>query len=50
MADTELNSKLYEKMSAEQEKYRAWLMEQPPADILSHGVEDVCCKGEFQNP
>ena len=41
MADTELSSKLYEKMSAEQEKYRAWLMEQPPADILSHGVEYV---------
>ena len=41
MADTELNSKLYEKMSAEQEKFREWLMEQPPADILSHGVEYV---------
>jgi len=27
MADTELNSKLYEKMSAEQDKFRAWLME-----------------------
>ncbi len=39
MADTELNSKLYEKMSAEQDKFRAWLMEQPPADILNHAVE-----------
>ena len=39
MADTELSSKLYEKMSAEQDKFRAWLMEQPPADILLHAVE-----------
>ena len=41
MADTELNSKLYEKMSAEQDKYREWLMDQPPADILRHAVEYV---------
>jgi len=39
MADTELNSKLYEKMSAEQDRFRAWLMDQPPADILNHAVE-----------
>ena len=39
MADTELSSKLYEKMSAEQDKFRAWLMDQPPADILNHAVE-----------
>ena len=39
MADTELSSKLYEKMSAEQDKFRAWLMDQPPADILLHAVE-----------
>ena len=39
MADTELSSKLYEKMSAEQDKFRAWLGEQPPADILLHAVE-----------
>ena len=39
MADTELNSKLYEKVSAEQDKFRAWLMDQPPADILNHAVE-----------
>lgn len=41
MADTELSSKLYEKMSAEQDKFRAWLVEQPPADILLHAVEYV---------
>ena len=39
MADTELSSKLYEKVSAEQDKFRAWLMGQPPADILDHAVE-----------
>ena len=39
MADTELSSKLYEKASAEQDKFRAWLMDQPPADILDHAVE-----------
>ena len=39
MADTELSSKLYEKASAEQDKFRAWLVDQPPADILNHAVE-----------
>ena len=39
MADTELSSKLYEKASAEQDKFRAWLVEQPPSDILLHAVE-----------
>lgn len=39
MADTELNSRLYEKMSAEQDKFRAWLVEQPPNHILDHAVE-----------
>lgn len=39
MADTELSSKLYEKASAEQDKFRAWLMDQPPTDILNHAVE-----------
>ena len=39
MADTELSSKLYEKMSAEQDKFRSWLLETPPPDILLHAVE-----------
>ena len=39
MADTELNSELYKKMSAEQDKFRGWLLDQPPADILLHAVE-----------
>ena len=39
MADTELNSELYKKMSAEQDKFRGWLLEQPPADILNYAAQ-----------
>lgn len=39
MADTKLNSKLYEKMLGEQDKFKAWLISQPPTDILNHAVE-----------
>ena len=45
-----LTTALYEKMKAEQDSYRAWLVAQPPEKILDHAYEDVCCKGEFQNP
>lgn len=31
-----VNTKLYEKMFAEQENYRAWLLSQPPEEILNH--------------
>ena len=34
-----MNKALYEKLFSEQEKYRAWLLEQPPAEILSHAYE-----------
>jgi hypothetical protein len=34
-----LNKALYEKLFSEQEKYRAWLLEQPPAEILNHAYE-----------
>ena len=38
--DTEkLNMELYRKMAAEQDKFRTWLVEQPPTDILLHAVE-----------
>lgn len=38
--DTEkLNTALYEKMFAEQEKYRGWLLAQPPEEILNHTYE-----------
>lgn len=39
MTNEELNTALYEKMFAEQEKYRAWLLSQPPEEILNHTYE-----------
>ena len=45
-----LTTALFEKMKAEQNKDRAWLVTQPPEEILNHTYEDVCCKGEYQNP
>ena len=34
-----LNQQLFEKMSAEQDKYRDWLSAQPPEEILNHAYE-----------
>ena len=39
MNNEELNTALYKKMSAEQEKYRGWLLTQPPEEILKHTYE-----------
>ena len=39
MTNEELNTKLYERMFAEQEKYRDWLLTQPPEEILHHAYE-----------
>lgn len=39
MTNEELNTALYEKMFAEQEKYRDWLLSQSPAEILNHTYE-----------
>lgn len=39
MTNEELNTALYEKMFSEQETYRAWLLAQPPEDILNHTYE-----------
>ena len=50
MDQEELNTQLYEKMVAEQKAYREQLMLLPPEKILDSAAEDVCCKGEFQNP
>lgn len=36
MRSGELNEALYQKMAAAQETYRAWLLEQPPEEILKH--------------
>ena len=39
MTNEELNTALYEKMFAEQETYRAWLLSQPSEEILNHAYE-----------
>ena len=39
MTNEELNTALYEKMFAEQQQYREWLMNQPPGEILNHCYE-----------
>ena len=36
------NTKLYEKMFEEQEKFRGWLLSQPPEEILNHTYEYTC--------
>ena len=36
MTQENYNEQLYEKMKAEQDKYREWLLSQPPAEILNH--------------
>lgn len=39
MDTTELNEKLYDLMSAEQEKFKDWLLKQLPEEILNHTQE-----------
>ena len=39
MTNEEWNTRLYEKMFAEQEQFRDWLLSQPPAEILNHAYE-----------
>ena len=39
MTNEELNTALYKKVFAEQEKYREWLLSQPPNEILIHCYE-----------
>ena len=39
MAKPDLLAKLYQRMSAEQEQYRNWLLGQPPDVILDHAAE-----------
>ena len=34
MSETDYNALLYEKMKAEQDKYRDWLLSQSPNEIL----------------
>ncbi len=39
MTTEELNTQLYKKMFVEQEKFRAWLLTQPPDEVLNHAYE-----------
>ena len=39
MSETDYNARLYEKMKAEQDKYRDWLVRQEPSKILNHTYE-----------
>jgi len=39
MTNEELNTKLYEKLSAEQEHFKDWLLGQSPQEILNHAYE-----------
>ncbi len=39
MENEKLLTELYEKMAAEQERYRHWLLGQPPGEILDHACE-----------
>lgn len=39
MTNEQLNSRLYEKMAAEQKNYRMWLLTQSPGEILDHAAE-----------
>ena len=39
MNTNDLNTALYEKMAAEQDKYRDWLKSQSPAEVLNHAYE-----------
>ena len=37
-----LNTQLYQKMYAEQEQYKAYLLALPPAEFLDHASEYIC--------
>ena len=41
MTNGELNTRLYQKMFAEQEKYRDWLLTLTPQEVLEHGYEYI---------
>ena len=39
MTNPDLLIKLYQRVSAEQVRYRDWLLDQPPGEILNHAAE-----------
>lgn len=50
MNTNDLNMALYEKMAAEQDKYRDWLKSQPPEEVLNHAYVPrfrQLCQGNF---
>lgn len=45
MTNEELNTKLYEKLFAEQENFKGWLLTQPPEEKnMNHAYEYVMCE------
>ena len=44
MSETDYNARLYEKMKAEQDKYRDWLLHQELSEILNHTYESYLQK------
>ena len=40
--DTDYNKLLYEKMQAENETFKDWLLSQEPSEILNHAYEKIC--------
>lgn len=56
MTNEKLNTRLYEKMAAEQTQYRNWLLTLPPAGLLQHAYEYsvrediVMCMEELELP
>ena len=49
MSETDYNARLYEKMKAEQDKYRDWLLHQEPSEILNHTYEFCVEKEDSKN-
>ena len=52
MTNDELNTKIYEKLFAEQQEYKGWLLTQSPEDILQHAYkytirEDIVLAMEY---
>ena len=55
MTNKEMMRQLYERMAAEQQKYKAWLLEQPPNVILDNACkftvrEDIVMEMEVLEP
>ena len=42
MTNAMLNRQLYQKMNAEQEQYKTYLLTLPPAEILDHASKYIC--------